>query len=229
MDRNVNGNTSIPEILYEDKWIIVCKKPHGVPTQSKDFRTPDMESILKHHIYKNASVTDGQKKSAPYLAVIHRLDQPVSGLLVFAKTPAAAKELNRQLTQNGFGKYYRALVQGTPSPEEGTLEDYLVKDGRTNTSRVCSKDTPGAKLAKLQYRVTAKEPCTCLDIHLSTGRHHQIRVQLAHMGCPIIGDTKYNPNASQPGAYQELKLTAYKLTFIHPNTKKEMQFELPED
>ena len=118
-------------IIYEDPHIIVCRKPAGVPTQSARISTPDMESMLKNYL------------SGGYLAVIHRLDQPVEGLLVFAKTPGAARELNRQLTSSGFGKYYRAVVSGIPEPPEGTLEDYLVKDARTNTSRICTKNTPG--------------------------------------------------------------------------------------
>ena len=121
-------------ILYEDTQILVCVKPAGVATQSKRIGSPDMVSLLKNHI----SMTSG-KSGEPYLAVIHRLDQPVSGILVFAKTPAAAKELNRQLTTSGFGKHYYALVAGTPEQPSADLENYLVKDARTNTSRVCQK------------------------------------------------------------------------------------------
>lgn len=117
------------EILYEDAHILVCIKPHGLPTQSRRAGTPDMESLIKNHICQSAP-----EKGEPYLAVIHRLDQPVKGILVFAKTPFAAKELNRQLQSHGFGKYYRALADGHPSQKEGTLEDYLIKDGRTNTN-----------------------------------------------------------------------------------------------
>ena len=129
-----------PHILYEDQDIIVCLKPAGIPTQTSRPGLPDMVSILKNHIYQNSA-----HKKQPYLAVIHRLDQPVEGLLVFAKTPAAAKELNRQLQSFGFGKYYQAVLLGCPQTADGILEDYLVKDGRTNTSRICTEETPGAK------------------------------------------------------------------------------------
>ena len=149
-------------ILYEDPHILVCVKPHGIATQSKSIRYPDMVSLIKNHLAK-ASGTSGKSgapksigsrtpgSAEPYLAVIHRLDQPVAGILVFAKTPAAAKDLNKQLQNQGFGKYYRALVTNAPSEEEGTLEDYMVKDARTNTSRICSAKENGAKIARLHY------------------------------------------------------------------------------
>lgn len=216
--KNANIN-----MIYEDNHIIVCTKPAGIPTQSKRVSMPDMESMLKSYIYSN----NQEKREAPYLGIIHRLDQPVSGLLVFAKTPFAARELSRQLQKDGFGKHYRARVDGIPSNPEGTLEDYLVKDGRTNTSRVCTKDTAGAKLARLHYKVVESGPLPLLDILLFTGRHHQIRVQLAHMGCPIAGDTKYNPSWNSAKGWESLQLCAYKLSFVHPKSKKPLTFELP--
>ena len=179
-----------PHILYEDQDIIVCLKPAGIPTQTSRPGLPDMVSILKNHIYQNSA-----HKKQPYLAVIHRLDQPVEGLLVFAKTPAAAKELNRQLQSFGFGKYYQAVLLGCPQTADGILEDYLVKDGRTNTSRICTEETPGAKVARLSYHIAkTTAEFSLAEIHLDTGRHHQIRVQMAHLGCPIAGDRKYGPN-----------------------------------
>lgn len=223
-------------IIYEDPHIIVCRKPAGVPTQSARISTPDMASMLKNYL------------SGGYLAVIHRLDQPVEGLLVFAKTPGAARELNRQLTSSGFGKYYRAIVSGIPEPTEGTLEDYMVKDARANASRICTKNTPGAKAARLHYRVEKifrdTSPVTSLvAIHLDTGRHHQIRVQMAHIGCPLAGDRKYGAVHPQPGhtapeentnqAYerntQPLRLCAYRLEFRHPVSGEKKTFLLTEN
>lgn len=212
-------------ILYEDSAILVCFKPHGLATQSRSISTPDLESLLKAHLSKS-----GAGGKAPYLAVIHRLDQPVSGILVFAKTPAAAKELNRQLTKSGFGKYYEAITDGIPTQKDGILRDYLVKNGATNLSSVCKKGTPNAKEARLSYKVLEEYPETnqaLLSVTLDTGRHHQIRVQLAHMGCPINGDRKYNPN-STAHANGPLKLAACRLAFQHPTTKKNMEFRLPE-
>ena len=245
-------------ILYEDAQIIVCHKPAGLAVQSARIGSQDLESLLKNHISEtlrtsgHSGHSPGRRQSpAPYLAVIHRLDQPVEGLLVFAKTPGAAKELNRQLTAAGFGKYYRALVSGIPDPSEGTLEDYLVKDARTNASRVCTKNTPGAKAARLHYRTEKiyqdTSPVTSLvEIHLDTGRHHQIRVQMAHLGCPLVGDRKYGavqscrttpgkdiPPASTPPASQTpegpLRLCAYRLEFRHPVSGEKMTFMLEEN
>ena len=223
-------------IIYEDPHIIVCHKPAGVPTQSARVSTPDMETMLKNYL------------SGGYLAVIHRLDQPVEGLLVFAKTPKAARELNRQLTSSAFGKYYRAVVSGIPEPPEDTLEDYLVKDARTNASRICTKNTPGAKAARLHYKVAKiyrdTSPVTSLvEIHLDTGRHHQIRVQMAHLGCPLAGDRKYGAVHPDPGHTASgenisqahggntgpLRLCAYRLEFRHPVSGEQKTFLLSEN
>lgn len=226
-----------PEIIYEDSDIIVCRKPAGLPTQSARIRTPDMVSLLKTRL-ASGSKKLSSSRGEPYLAVIHRLDQPVEGLLVFAKTPAAAKNLNQQLTSSGFGKYYRAVVTGIPEPAEVMLENYMIKDGRTNTSRVCTKDTPGAKPARLHYQVKKKyeetAPASALvEIRLDTGRHHQIRVQMAHFGHPLAGDRKYgntvreNSPADSKNA-EPLRLCAYRLEFRHPRNGRRMVFELPE-
>lgn len=233
-------NTSL-NILYEDNYIIVCIKPCGVPTQSRKTTIPTMESLVKTYLYNHSP-----EKGEPYLAVIHRLDQPVVGILLFAKTPFAARELNKQLQQQGFGKYYRALVNNTPPKEEDTLENYMIKNGKTNTSAICTSNTPGAKLARVHYKIVKEgqgnsnwgrrffenppsPPSSFpveLEIHLDTGRHHQIRVQLAHIGCPIIGDTKYNPQSRQSDNWQQICLCAYKLTFHHPKTNKLLQLSL---
>lgn len=227
-----SGNFRI-EIIYEDRDILVCHKPGGIPVQTKQIGVPDLVSILKNYLVSQQSAGQNADlhspvsafRQEPYLAVIHRLDQPVEGLLVFAKSRAAARELNRQLTASGFGKYYLALVSGHPCPEENTLTDYLIKDARSNTSRVCSFGTPGAKEACLHYRTLKSfETRSLLEIHLDTGRHHQIRVQLANLGCPIEGDRKYGKESSSGS--KTLKLCAYRLEFMHPATGKPMHFEL---
>ena len=222
-------------IIYEDPSVIVCRKPAGIPTQSSRIAASDMVSLLKNYLAASSQCGSagrkprGQNRKEPYLAVIHRLDQPVEGLLVFAKTPAAARNLSGQLTGAGFGKYYLAMVRGIPSPSEGDLEDHLVKDGRTNTSRVCTADTPGAKYARLHYHTVRvhKDQCppvSLIEIRLDTGRHHQIRVQISHHGFPLIGDRKYGGSDSGAGP---LKLCAYRLEFLHPTDGRPMNFELP--
>lgn len=206
-------------ILHEDEHIIVCYKPAGIPTQTKNLGQQDMVSLLKNYL------------KGGYVAVIHRLDQPVEGLLVFAKTPFAAKELNKGLQGAGFGKHYKAVLWGIPNQEKATLEDYLVKDGRTNTSRVCDPSEKDAKKALLSYEVIATgkdgdKDISLVKVKLDTGRHHQIRVQMANMGCPIWGDAKYNTMAVQDTRFRHIALCAYKLEFVHPKTKKKMEFEI---
>ena len=207
------------QILHEDEHIIVCYKPAGIPTQTKKLGEQDMVSLLKNYL------------KGGYVSVIHRLDQPVEGLLVFAKTPFAAKELNIGLQGAGFGKHYKAVLWGVPNQKKATLEDYLVKDGRTNTSRVCEPSEKDAKKAVLSYEViaTGKEDdkdISLVKVKLDTGRHHQIRVQMANMGCPIWGDAKYNTAMVQDRRFRHIALCAYRLEFIHPKTKKQMEFEI---
>ena len=218
----------LSRILYEDKDIIVAYKPAGLPVQTARVGQPDMVSELKNHLCR---ARDGKDTSAgrgePYLGIVHRLDQPVEGLLVFAKTPAAAKSLGRQLQTSGFGKHYLAVLSAVPTQTEADLEDYLVKDGRTNTSRVCTSDTPGAKPARLHYHVLrTRDSLALAEIILDTGRHHQIRVQMAHIGCPIAGDAKYTQ--ASPGQARSisgpLQLYAVKLSFCHPATGEPLSF-----
>lgn len=229
-------------ILYEDNHILVCRKEAGIAVQTARVGQMDLESMLKNYLAEklnekdqvrfqsagdtgNNSLSTGKSEKnrsgiiqQPYLAVIHRLDQPVRGVLVFAKTPFAAKELNKQVTNHTMGKYYLAEVDGVIPKEADTLTDYLLKDAKTNTSRVVPKGTAGAKEAVLHYK---KKDDTHVEIELVTGRHHQIRVQLSHAGMPLVGDGKYNPDGKKSG---QLGLCAYRLNFRHPKTGKEMTF-----
>ena len=207
-------------ILYEDEYIIVCEKPAGVATQTKRLGQADMESLLK-----NYRVGKGE---TPYIGVVHRLDQPVRGVMVFAKTKEAAAGLSRQVQSKMADKFYYALTDGVPEKKKGTLENYLLKDGKTNTSKVVSKTTEGAKLARLDYEVLAQNKTNAiLRVQLDTGRHHQIRVQLSNAGIPIAGDTKYNFKAAMERGQYGLALCAYKIGFKHPETHKKMEFEIP--
>lgn len=207
------------EILYEDKYILVCVKPAGIATQSKKIGSQDMVSILKNHIAETSGIS-----GEPYLAVIHRLDQPTSGILVFAKTPEAARNLNRQIKEGGFEKHYLAELRSIPIPREGILEHYLVKDAHSNFMHICDAETPGAKLARLSYQVIKiNDDSSCIaEILLETGRQHQIRVQMAAIHCPIAGDAKYG--APDP-AHKQLGLYACRLIFRHPHSQNTMSFK----
>lgn len=207
------------EILFEDKDIIVCYKPAGVPTQTSKLAEQDMVSILKNYF------------RGGYVAVVHRLDQPVEGILVFAKNSFAAKELNKELQGAGFGKHYQAVLWGKPDREKDTLEDYLVKDGRANTSRIAKPNETDAKKAILHYEVLKagkddEKDISLVKVRLETGRHHQIRVQMANMDCPIWGDSKYNTTPVQDRRFRQIALCAYRLEFVHPRSKERMMFEI---
>ena len=229
-------------IVFEDRHVIVVYKPAGIATQTARVGQQDMVSELKNYL----AGSDLTKKKEPYLGVVHRLDQPVSGLLVFAKTKEAAAGLGRQVTDGRMQKYYYAVVLGKPEEEKGKLEDYLYKDGRTNLSLVVKEDFPNAKKAVLEYRlvkslraffesseepiVFAKPPeVSLLEVRLVTGRHHQIRVQLSHAGLPLLGDGKYGSERSKflsrQTGYKNTALCAHRLSFIHPISKKQMDFE----
>lgn len=204
------------EIIFEDEFIIVCKKPPGIPTQTPKSCVTDMVSLLK-----NYRVSKGEP---PYVGLVHRLDQPVEGVMVFAKDKKSAAALSAQMQAHTFEKYYYAMVEGAFSPACGTLEDYLLRDGKSNVSSVVPKETTGAKRAELSYEtVKTMEDRSLVRIQLKTGRHHQIRVQLAHAGHPIIGDKKYGRNT--PG-YLPLGLCSYHIGFIHPVTKKKVVYEI---
>ncbi len=205
------------DILYEDGQLLVCRKPAGVPVQSGKVGQKDMVSILRN--YRNG------KEGDTYIGLVHRLDQPVQGVMVFAKTKMAAAGLSRQITDGRMKKQYLAVTCGKPMKKQGALVDYLLKDGGTNTSSIVPEGTKGAKRAELRYRIIAETPGYALaEIDLLTGRHHQIRVQMAGAGMPLAGDRKYNlSDAGQTEKY--VALAAHRLSFEHPVLKKEICFE----
>lgn len=203
-------------ILYEDKHILVCRKPAGLAVQNASLGRMDMESLARTYLAEK----DG--KANPYLGIVHRLDQPVQGVIVFAKTPKAAASLSAQVQDGRMTKEYAAVVCKEPPQLCGTLTDYLKKEARGNCSAVVSAATPGAKKAVLDYEVTEKGARYALvKILLRTGRHHQIRVQMAAAGAPLYGDVKYNPNAEKG---TRLALCASRLCVEHPATGKQMEF-----
>lgn len=220
-------------IIYEDEHMIVVFKPVGIATQTARVGQQDMVSELKNYLAKE---TEYRGKGEPYLGVVHRLDQPVSGILVFSKTKQAAADLNRQMNSGKLHKYYYAVIYGIPHKEEERLENYLYKDARGNKSLVVDESFPDAKKAVLVYKkvktlmiLEKQQEVSLLEIQLLTGRHHQIRVQLAHHNMPLLGDSKYGSESSKQLSREigcrNTALCAYKLKFFHPATGKEMIFE----
>lgn len=200
-------------IIYEDAHMIVCHKPPGVPVQSAGVGTMDLECACLNYLQKT------------YIGIVQRLDQPVEGLMVLAKTRKAAGELSRQVQDGRMEKRYLALVQGHLEPSEGLLQDQMVKDGRSRMGRIVPPHTKGAKEARLRYQVLAESGGqSLLEIRLLTGRFHQIRVQLSSRGCPLVGDRKYGYQGGVKAA--GLALCAYRLRLFHPVSGKEMRWEI---
>lgn len=212
-------------ILYEDKELIVCRKEAGVAVQSAKLGQPDMMSILSNYLAE-------KNKNKWELYVVHRLDQPVEGVTVFAKTKRAASELGRQLNDGRMEKVYLAVcceereqTEHREDDERITLVDYLVKDRRENRSFAADKSRKDAKRAELSYQIVErKHPLVLAEIQLKTGRHHQIRVQMANAGLPLYGDRKYHKNGQEQGRYPAL--CAARLSFYHPASGKKMSFEI---
>ncbi len=235
------------KVLYEDADIIVVVKPAGVESQAAKKFAPDMISEIRKHLVINKLCTPGKE---PYVAVIHRLDKPVSGVMVYAKSKKAAAALSDQVQTRKMEKIYEAVVCGKPVNSVDNFVDYLLKSVDGNSSQVVDKGITDAKRAELSYEVlNTVEKDTYIysrvRIHLHTGRHHQIRVQFAHHGLPLYGDAKYNPafgggtrepeqgNPSGTGAAPRVRrqatalaLCAASLTFEHPTTKKCMTFSI---
>lgn len=210
------------EIILEDKDIIVCQKPAGVAVQTKRLGQQDMESMLK-----NYRVGKGEP---PYIGVVHRLDQPVEGVMVFAKTPKAAAALSKQIRERKIGKYYYALCQKGECglPVSGILTDYMIWNPKENIARIADPKEPQAKKAILEYVIREEyEDSILFDITLHTGRHHQIRLQLSRLGCPILGDSKYG--STQQGTLPRgvIGLCSYRLELNHPVTGKRLDFSIP--
>ena len=211
------------DILYEDNHVIVVKKEPNIPSQADKTEDMDMLTIIKEYLKEKYN-----KPGNVYLGLVHRLDRPVGGVMVFAKTSKAASRLSNQVREKIFKKKYLAVVDGKFETSNGILEDYLYKDERNNISKVVNKDKKNSKIAKLEYEVLTYnqvKDLSLVKINLYTGRHHQIRVQLAHAGHSIFGDQKYGTR----GKGKQIALWAYELTIQHPITKQELTFKcLPE-
>ena len=207
------------KILYEDNHIIVAVKPSGVLSQSDGSNAPDMLTILKAYIKEKY-----QKPGDVYLGLVHRLDRPVSGVMVFARTSKAASRLSEQIRQRKVDKIYRCVVDGILEGE-GRLENYISKDEARNIVTVSDTEKPGYKASYLDYRALAsKDGLTLAEVRLGTGRSHQIRAQMAQSGHPLIGDRKYGKSDDRT---KDIALEAYKLSFEHPVKREFITFEAP--
>ena len=220
-------------IIFEDEHLIVAYKPAGIATQTARIGQQDMVSELKNYLSRKP---ENKGKGEPYLGLVHRLDQPVSGILVFGKTKQAAASISRQITEGTFHKYYYAVIYGKPVKENDRLTDYLYKDGRTNMSLIVKKDFLEAKKAVLDYKlvktlmvVEVLQEASLMEIELLTGRHHQIRVQMANAGMPLLGDNKYGTETdkqfSREIGCKNVALRAYTINFRHPKTGNEISFK----
>jgi len=207
------------KVLYEDNHIIVAIKPAGVLSQSDGSSAPDMLTILKAYIKEEYS-----KPGEVYLGLLHRLDRPVSGVMVFARTSKAASRLSEQIRTRKVEKIYRCIVNGVLEGE-GRLENFISKDENKNIVTVIDKEKPGFKASYLDYKALAsKEGLTMVEVKLGTGRSHQIRAQMAHSGYPLIGDQKYGDKDKR---CKDIALEAYKLSFEHPVKREFITFEAP--
>ena len=210
-------------ILYEDNHIIVVEKPANIPSQGDKTGDLDMLTIIKAYLKEKYN-----KPGNVYLGLVHRLDRPVGGVMVFAKTSKAAARLSEQVREKVFKKKYLVIVNGKFEEKKGTLKDYLLKNERLNKSRVVEEGTKNSKYAELDYEVLKydkEQNLSLLKINLHTGRHHQIRVQLSSRDHSIYGDAKYNGR----GSARQLYLWAYELTIQNVVSKEEMTFtSIPE-
>lgn len=209
------------DVIYEDNHLLVVNKRAGDLVQPDPDGAPALEDEVKAWIKKR-----DKKPGAVFLGVVHRIDRPVSGAVVFAKTSKALARLNEMMKKREIGKVYWAIVENMPKEESGTLRHYILRDGRTNRSKAHTKPRSDAKEAVLNYRLAgASTNYYLLEIELITGRHHQIRAQLAATGCPIRGDLKYGAKRSNPGG--GISLHSRRLSFPHPVTREELTVTAP--
>lgn len=207
-------------VVYEDNHLLVVIKPVNMPTQADESGDPDLLTVLKQDLKSRHN-----KPGNVYLGMVHRLDRPAGGVMVFGKTSKAASRLSDAVRTRSLGKRYLAVVHGIPKQASGRLNDYLLKDSGSNTvSIVDSNSCPRAKEAILDYQLKdTREGLSLVEISLHTGRSHQIRVQMAGIGCPLYGDQKYGSSHNKPG--QQLALWSQSVTLQHPTLLQEMTWE----
>ena len=202
-------------IIYEDNHLLVVEKPSGIPVQEDSSKDIDMLTILKEYRKVNEN-----KPGEAFIGLVHRLDRPVRGIMVFAKTSKAASRLSDQIRKNNFHKKYIAVVHGTVPPK-GKFEDYLIKNEKENKSYITIKEK--GKYSCLEYQMlSTKDNLSLIEINLITRRSHQIRVQFSSRNHPLIGDSKYGNNPDNI----DIALLAKSITFTHPIQKKELTFTI---
>ncbi len=200
--------------IYEDNHLIIVFKEAGEIVQGDKSGDKPLSETVKDYLKEKY-----HKPGNVFLGVVHRLDRPVAGLVVFARTSKALSRLNDMFRNGQVHKTYWAITKETPAQSEGTLDNWLVRNERQNKTYAYDREVPGSKKAVLKYRVVNRsERYTLLEINLLTGRHHQIRSQLAHMGCPIKGDLKYGAQRSNPDG--SISLLSRYVEFVHPVSKK---------
>ncbi len=211
-------------ILHEDNHVIVVLKPQNVPCCPDESADDNLLDCVKRYIKKKYD-----KAGNAFVGLVHRLDRPTGGVMVFAKTSKAASRLSEQMKNGGFEKRYLAVLCGCPSKKKATLENYLRKNSVNNTVYVCTQTEEGAKFASLDYEIKNESSGLSLaEINLHTGRTHQIRVQFSSINCPVYGDMRYGGEKAVKG---RLALWAFSLRFTHPVTGEKLRFmaEPPED
>ena len=208
-------------VVYEDNHIIIVNKQSGEIVQGDKTGDTPLSDIVKQYIKEKYN-----KPGNVFLGVVHRLDRPVSGLVVFAKTSKALSRLNEMFRTGDVHKTYWAIVKKNDIAPEATLTDWLTRNERQNKSYAHNREVPGAKKAVLSYKVRSmSDNYMLLEVRLMTGRHHQIRCQLAHMGCPIKGDLKYGSPRSNPDG--SISLMSRRVEFVHPVSTETIAVEAP--
>jgi len=209
---------SIP-IIYEDNHLIVVEKPPGIPSQEDETKDADMLTLLKEDIKIRH-----QKPGNVFLGLVHRLDRPVGGVMLFAKTSKAASRMSEAVRSRTFGKTYICVVHGTPAQSQDDLLHYIKKDAKKNQVTVYPKQVEDAKDARLSYKVIASNgEFSLLAVELHTGRPHQIRAQLAYIHCPLVGDSKYGQATNKRST--QIALWSTSIQVPHPTTKEMMCFQ----
>lgn len=216
---NIYGGTDLEiKIIYEDNHLLVVEKPVNILSQEDDTGDTDILSVLKNDIKIRYD-----KPGNVYLGLVHRLDRPVGGVMVFAKTSKAASRLSEDIRNMEFKKTYLAVINGIPDKIEGRLEDFLAKDTSVNKVSVVNKDFPSAKKAILDYKlIGSRDGLSLVTINLITGRPHQIRVQFSNSGYPLYGDQKYGTEKNP--IRRQIALWSNKIICNHPTSRKKMEF-----